>query len=504
MAEFIDQVTLRLRAGDGGNGCVSVRREKFKPLGGPDGGNGGNGGDIIVEATPQVTTLLDYHRRPHRSSGNGSPGMGDSRSGASGEDVVLPVPVGSVVTSSDGRVLADLAEPGMSLVVARGGRGGLGNQALASPKRKAPGFSLLGTPGDQVDVVVELKTVADIALVGFPSAGKSSLIAALSEAKPKIADYPFTTLHPNLGVVEAGEIRFTIADVPGLIEGASEGKGLGLEFLRHVERCAALVHVIDLATIEPGRDPVSDFDVILGELHNYEVSSDQVPLGERPALIALNKMDVPEAKELADMVHDEFVQRGFPVFQISAVARQGLDQLRYAMSELVVVYREKVAEQEATRPRIVRRPIPVDTPDYRVLKEHTSDGPRFRILGDKPEKFVHQTDFGNEEAIGYLSDRLDALGIDDALFAAGAIPGDTVVVGSGARMEFDWEPTLQGAADVQRAPRGLDERLADRRRPTRAERREDYYERMDEKALAREQLDEEKEAGIWRDDPDTQ
>ena len=503
MAEFIDHVTLHLRAGDGGNGCVSVRREKFKPLGGPDGGNGGNGGDIILQATPQVTTLLDYHRRPHRSSGNGTAGMGDSKSGAMGEDVVLPVPVGSVVTTREGEPVADLAEPGMSVVVARGGRGGLGNQALASPRRKAPGFALLGTPGESVDVVIELKTVADIALVGFPSAGKSSLIAALSQAKPKIADYPFTTLHPNLGVVEAGDTRFTIADVPGLIEGASEGKGLGLEFLRHVERCAALVHVIDMATLEPGRDPLSDFEVIQEELRNYTVSQDQTPLLERPALIALNKVDVPDADDLAEMVTASFVERGYKVFPISAVTRKGLEPLSYAMAELVITHRAQVAEEHAARPRIVRRPTPVDTPDFRIVKESTSDGPRYRILGEKPEKFVAQTDFGNEEAIGYLSDRLDALAIDDALFAAGAIPGDTVVIGPGAQMEFDWEPTLAGSAETQRAPRGQDERLTDRRRPTRSERREDYYERMDEKALAREELAREKEAGIWRDDSDT-
>jgi GTP-binding protein len=503
MAEFIDQVTLHLRAGDGGHGCVSVHREKFKPLGGPDGGNGGNGGDIILESTPQVTTLLDYHRRPHRTSGSGTPGMGDSKYGASGEDVVLPVPVGSVITTPAGDLIADLQEPGMRLVVARGGRGGLGNQALASPKRKAPGFALYGTPGDAIDVVIELKTVADIALVGFPSAGKSSLIAALSQAKPKIADYPFTTLHPNLGVVEAGDIRFTVADVPGLIEGASEGKGLGLEFLRHVERCAALVHVIDLATLEPGRDPISDFDVIQEELRKYSVGADQVPLGDRPALIALNKMDVSEAGDLANMVEQEFVDRGYKVFPISAVSRVGLDALSYAMAELVIAHRAAEVEAQAVRPRIVKRPQAVDTPDFVVVKEHTPDGPRFRILGDKPERFVAQTDFGNEEAIGYLSDRLDALAIDDALFAAGAIPGDTVVIGPGAQMEFDWEPTVARGPEAQRAPRGQDERLMDRRRPTRSERREEYHERMDEKALAREQLAEEKEAGIWRDDSDT-
>src|SRR3954449_8021732 len=277
MITFVDEVTLHLHAGHGGNGCVSVRREKFKPLAGPDGGNGGNGGDIILVADPQVTTLLGYHRGPHpssdkgqpgrgdhphryrrgphRSSDNGQPGMGDHRHGSSGAPLELPVPVGTVVKDEDGAELVDLDTPGMRFVVAPGGQGGLGNASLATPKRKAPGFALLGTPGWEGDVRLELKTVADVALVGFPSAGKSSLIAALSAARPKIADYPFTTLHPNLGVVEAGSVRYTVADVPGLIEGASEGKGLGLEFLRHVERCSALLHVLDCATPDPAQDP---------------------------------------------------------------------------------------------------------------------------------------------------------------------------------------------------------------------------------------------------------
>jgi len=295
---FIDRVVLHLSAGHGGRGCVSVHREKFKPLGGPDGGNGGNGGDIVLVAEPRVTTLLDYHRRPHRTSESGSPGMGDNRHGASAATVELPVPVGTVVSSADGQQIADLNEPGMSVVVAPGGRGGLGNQALATPKRKAPGFALLGTHGFEGDVVIELKTVADVALVGFPSAGKSSLIAAMSQARPKIADYPFTTLQPNLGVVEAGEVRFTIADVPGLIEGASEGKGLGLDFLRHIERCSVLVHVIDLATLEPGRDPMSDFEIIRNELAAYPVPEGQIPLIERPQIVALNKLDVPDSESM--------------------------------------------------------------------------------------------------------------------------------------------------------------------------------------------------------------
>src|SRR5665647_3943988 len=260
VATFVDHVVLHATGGDGGNGCASIRREKFKPLAGPDGGNGGNGGDVVLEVDPQVTTLLEYHHSPHRRARSGTEGMGNDRDGAKAADVVLKVPDGTVVKSPRGEVLVDLVGAGTRLVIAAGGRGGLGNAALASPKRKAPGFALLGEPGEHADVVLELKTIADVALVGFPSAGKSSLIAAMSAARPKIADYPFTTLVPNLGVVQAGASRFTVADVPGLIPGASEGKGLGLEFLRHIERCAVLVHVLDCATLEPDRDPISDLD----------------------------------------------------------------------------------------------------------------------------------------------------------------------------------------------------------------------------------------------------
>ncbi|HEX2551816.1 MAG TPA: GTPase ObgE, partial [Nocardioidaceae bacterium] len=249
---FVDRVTLHVTAGRGGNGVASVHREKFKPLGGPDGGNGGPGGSVILRVDPDVTTLVDFHHSPHRRAQHGGHGAGGHRNGAHGEDLVLAVPDGTVVSDERGRVLADLVGPGTEMVVAEGGRGGLGNAALASAKRKAPGFALLGEPGDDLDVTLELKVVADVGLVGFPSAGKSSLIAALSRARPKIADYPFTTLVPNLGVVTAGDTTFTVADVPGLIEGASEGRGLGHDFLRHVERCAALVHVIDTATPEPG------------------------------------------------------------------------------------------------------------------------------------------------------------------------------------------------------------------------------------------------------------
>lgn len=490
MVTFVDRVTLHLRAGKGGNGCVSVRREKFKPLAGPDGGNGGHGGDIVLVADPQVTTLLSYHHSPHRAAGNGGFGMGDNRSGAAGEALELAVPVGTVVKDADGSVLTDLVEPGMRFVVAPGGQGGLGNAALASPKRKAPGFALLGTPGWEGDVLLELKTVADVALVGFPSAGKSSLIAAVSAARPKIADYPFTTLHPNLGVVQAGDHRYTVADVPGLIEGASEGKGLGLEFLRHVERCTALVHVLDCATLEPGRDPLSDLDVILDELRNYPVPEGQVPLLDRPQLVALNKVDVPEARDLAELVRPELEARGYRVFEISTVSHDGLRALTFALGDIIAEHRSAQAVA-AVPERIVIRPQGSEK-DFTVRVEGGTYGNIYRILGNKPVRWVQQTDFQNEEAVGFLADRLDKLGVEDALYRAGAVAGATVVIGEGDGIVFDWHPSLSSAAELMTAPRGTDPRLDLNPRRTTSQRRERYHERMDAKAEARAELEAER------------
>jgi len=500
MTTFVDRVVLHLSAGHGGHGCVSVRREKFKPLGGPDGGNGGHGGDIILLSDPQVTTLLDYHHRPHRTSENGSPGMGDSRHGKTAPDVVVPVPVGTVVTRSDGELIADLDKPGMSLLVAPGGRGGLGNEALASRARKAPGFALLGTRGFEGEIHLELKTLADVALVGFPSAGKSSVIAAVSAATPKIADYPFTTLHPNLGVVQAGGVRFTMADVPGLIPGASEGKGLGLEFLRHVERCAVLVHVIDCATLDPGRDPLGDFDVIREELANYELDPEQVPLLERPQVVVLNKVDVPDAKDLAELVTPDFEARGLMVFSLSAVSKEGMEPFLYALGGLVTEHRQKLAAEALTPKRIVVRPKAVNEAPFHVVVEGGTEGSLYRIVGEKPERWVEQTDFTNDEAVGFLADRLMKIGIDEALFEAGATPGAAVIIGAGKGQVFDWEPTLSSAAELMAAPRGTDPRLEENQRATRAQRKQSYHERMDAKARARAELGEEKEAGLWADD----
>ncbi|MEZ5115774.1 MAG: GTPase ObgE [Candidatus Nanopelagicales bacterium] len=451
MTTFVDRVTLHVAAGNGGNGCASIHREKFKPLGGPDGGNGGRGGDVILVVDPSVSSLLDYHRSAHRRAGHGKAGQGSHRHGADADDLVLSVPDGTVVTTEDGEVLADLVGPGTSYVASRGGRGGLGNAALASPRRKAPGFALLGEPGESADLVLELKTVADVALVGYPSAGKSSLVAALSAARPKVADYPFTTLVPHLGVVRAGDVVFTVADVPGLIPGASQGKGLGLEFLRHVERCSVLVHVLDCATLEPGRDPIHDLDVIESELAAYG------GLEGRPRLVALNKVDVPDARDLAELVRPDLEARGLPVFEISAATHEGLRPLTFAMAAEVVAHR--AAEGPATAPRVVITPAPVDDSGFTVTRE----GDLYRVRGARPERWVRQTDFSNDEAVGYLGDRLARLGVEEELLRAGAEAGCTVVIGGDDdAVVFDWEPTVAAGDAAHHGPRGTDHRVEGR------------------------------------------
>lgn len=446
MTTFVDRVVLHVAAGDGGHGCASIHREKFKPLGGPDGGNGGRGGDVVLVVDSQTASLLDYHRSPHRRATHGKPGQGGHRNGADGHDVVLPVPNGTLVLNEDGEVLADMVGEGMRVVIARGGAGGLGNAGLASARRKAPGFALLGEPGDGGDIVLELKTVADVGLVGFPSAGKSSLIAAMSAARPKVADYPFTTLVPHLGVVTAGETVFTVADVPGLIPGASEGKGLGLEFLRHIERCAALVHVLDCATLEPGRDPISDLDTIEAELQAYG------GLDDRPRLVALNKVDVPDGRDLADIVTADLQERGYRVFPISAVSHEGLRELGFAMAAIVRQSRADVVVDEA--PRVVVRPKAVNDAGFTVRKS----GDSFIVRGEKPERWVRQTDFSNDEAVGYLADRLNKIGVEEELLKLGATPGCEVIIGAGDNaVVFDWEPTVDAGAT--QGPRGSDYRF---------------------------------------------
>jgi GTP-binding protein len=468
MVSFVDRVVLHVTSGNGGHGCSSIHREKFKPLGGPDGGNGGRGGNVVLVVDPQVHTLLDFHHHPHQKAGNGRPGAGKNRSGADGEDLVLAVPNGTVVHAPDGAVLADLTGAGARYVVAHGGRGGLGNAALVSPRRKAPGFALLGEPGETLDVVLELKSVADVGLIGFPSAGKSSLIAAMSAARPKIADYPFTTLVPNLGVVSAGETTYTVADVPGLIPGAAQGKGLGLDFLRHIERCAVLLHVLDCATLDPGRDPISDLAAIEAELAQYSASLGD--LAGRPRLVALNKVDVPDAAELAELVGPELAERGYRVFAISAVSHAGLRELSFALAELVAEHR--AGQQALQAAPIVLSPAAIDDSGFTVTQD-PEDPAAFVVRGRKPERWVRQTQFDNDEAVGFLADRLARLGVEDELARLGALPGATVTIGdyvfdfapTGELAEQAYSPTRRGTDErlSQSGRRGADERLADKR-----------------------------------------
>ncbi len=465
MSRFVDRAVIHVAAGDGGHGCVSVHREKFKPLGGPDGGNGGRGGDVVLVVDPGVHTLLDFYYRSQAMACGGKQGQGGNRNGAGGDDLELRVPDGTVVLTPDGEVLADLMGAGTRFVAAAGGSGGLGNAALASKARKAPGFALLGEPGESRDLVLELKSVADVGLVGFPSAGKSSLVSVLSAARPKIADYPFTTLVPNLGMVTAGETVFTVADVPGLIPGASQGKGLGLEFLRHIERCAVLVHVVDCATVAPGRDPLSDVDALERELAAYTPLLGG-ELASRPRLVVLNKIDVPDARELAELVRPEFAGRGLLVHCVSTVTTEGLRELTFALGAAVRQYRASLPPAEPTR--VVLRPSAVGESGFAVTAD--PDQPEgFIVRGARPERWVRQTNFDNAEAVGYLADRLARLGVEDALASAGARPGCPVTIGD---VTFDWEPaTPAGAAAVRLGGRGTDWRLGSDERVGAAQRK---------------------------------
>lgn len=457
---FVDRVKLTVQAGNGGHGCASVRREKFKPLGGPDGGNGGRGGSVTFRVDEAVTTLVEYHRQSVRRATNGQPGKGDNQHGANGEDIVLTVPPGTLITDAEtGTVLADLTAEGEEFVAAAGGHGGLGNAALASSSRKAPGFALLGEEGEERLLQLELKVVADVGLVGFPSAGKSSLVAAISRARPKIADYPFTTLVPNLGVVVAGDVTYTVADVPGLIEGASMGKGLGFDFLRHIERCQAIVHVIDLGTYEPGRDPVADLEVIEAELAAHGGLEDRV------RLVALNKMDLPDAPVLAEMARAELEKHGHRVFEISTKTGEGLNELKFTMAKIVEARRaslpEPVEERPVLRPKAVGRVA--KEPEFTIVKKGDGEGGfLWRVRGTKPERWIRQTDFNNPEAVGYLADRLNRLGVENELLRIGARPGDAVAIGGEDAVVFDFAPQVDIGAEILYR-RGEDARLEEER-----------------------------------------
>ena len=415
---------------------------------------------MILRVVENLNSLVEYHRQSVRRATNGQPGRGDHQHGAKGEDVILAVPAGTVVSdAATGEHLADLTGSGEEYVAAVGGKGGLGNEALATSARKAPGFALLGEDGESRLIQLELKVLADIGLVGFPSAGKSSLIAAISRARPKIADYPFTTLVPNLGVVVAGDLTYTVADVPGLIEGASLGKGLGFDFLRHIERCQAIVHVIDLGTWEPGREPVADLDVIEGELAAHG------GLEDRDRLVVLNKLDLPDAPELAELARPELEKRGYRVFEVSTKTGEGLNALKFAMARIVETHRAARATEEP--PRKVLRPKPVGRisadDSFTIVKQGDGEGGfLWRVRGAKPERWIRQTDFNNAEAVGYLADRLNRLGVEEKLLELGAREGDAVAIGGDDAVVFDFAPQVETGAEIL-SRRGDDPRLESER-----------------------------------------
>jgi GTPase len=427
---FIDEVKINVKGGKGGSGVTSFERQPYEPRGRPDGGDGGHGGSVILRASHDVATLIDYHHRPHRSAERGRHGEGDLRRGADGADVVLTVPVGTVVKDADGTVLTDLAADGAEFVAATGGRGGRGNAAFRTSRRRAPRFHELGEPPQERWIVLELKLVADVALVGFPNAGKSSLIARLSAAKPKIADYPFTTLAPNLGVVQTEDLDYVIADVPGLIEGASTGKGLGHQFLRHVERAGVLVHVLDCASYEQ-RDPREDLATVLAELERY-----QRDLLDRPALVFLNRTDADP--DTAEIVRPDLEADGWEVIAGSAVTGAGVDLLRHRMGALVTLAREEHRASEAAE-TVLSRPVlrPVSDADP-ITIERTGDG--WRVDSERVRRWVVMTDLGNDEAVKYLQGRLLRAGVEAGLLEAGAQRGDEVEM---AGFVFDFEPDLE-------------------------------------------------------------
>ena len=422
---FVDEVTVEVAAARGGDGVTSFHREKYRPKGGPDGGDGGRGGDVVLVAEPGISTLVEYRFHPHQRAGRGQHGQGSNRTGAGGEDRVLPVPVGTIVKDEDGRVLADLASPGMRFLAARGGRGGRGNAALSGPGRRVAHFHERGEPGVSRRLRLELRVLADAGLVGFPNAGKSSLVRRVSAARPKVAGYPFTTLEPVLGVVRAGEHDFVLADVPGLVPGAAAGKGLGYRFLRHVTRSAVLVHVIDLAPVEPGRDPESDLAALEAELAAYDPD-----LADRPALVVANKIDLPEGRARLPEAEAAAARRGLACHAVSAATGEGLQALVYALGETVATARAARPVPEAPAELlVVESEAPIE-----VVREE--DG-RLRVRGERPERWVAMTDLGNPDGVAYLQRRLSRAGVDELLAAAGARPGDEVVVGDAA---FEFQP----------------------------------------------------------------
>ena len=425
---FVDKVKISVKGGRGGDGVTAFERQPYEPRGRPNGGDGGHGGSVVLQATSDVATLLDYHHRPHRAAERGRNGEGDLRRGHDGADVVLPVPVGTVVRDEGGQVLTDLVIDGETFTAAAGGRGGRGNAAFRTSQRRAPRFHEFGEPPQERWIILELKLMADVALVGFPNAGKSSIIARLSAAKPKIADYPFTTLVPNLGVVRTEDTDFVVADVPGLIEGASDGKGLGHQFLRHVERAGVLVHVLDCATYEQ-RDPREDLRTVCDELQRY-----QGDLLERPVVVFLNKTDADA--DTAEIVRPDLEADGWEVLAGSAVTGAGMDLLRHRMAALVTLVRAQRKEAQ-DEDQVLARPVlrPLGESDAIEVTAHNG---AWQVRSPRVERWVVMTDLENEEAVRYLQSRMVRAGVEQALEDAGAVRGDSVEI-AGAVFDFDPE-----------------------------------------------------------------
>lgn len=422
---FYDYAKIYVKGGDGGNGAVAFRREKYVPHGGPSGGDGGRGGDLIFVADRNLHTLIDFRYRKHYKAKRGEHGRGKNQHGRGAEDLVVRIPVGTVIRDVEGTFTIDLNKHGQRVVIARGGKGGRGNARFATAKLQAPRFAEKGDPGEEYWLELELKLLADVGLVGFPNAGKSSLLSRISAARPKVADYPFTTLDPGLGVVEAGEESFVVADLPGLIEGAHEGAGLGHRFLRHVERTRVLVLVVDTAGTE-GRDPREDVRVIRRELELYNPD-----LAERPLVIAANKIDLPEAAENLTLLQKDFPE--LKIYPISAVVGTGVQELLYHLADILEEEQEPEPEAESQSEEV--RVVTVEEQDERSFSI-TREAGAFRILGKGIERLVRRLDLENPDALNYFHHMLALMKVDEALRQEGVKTGDTVRIGE---FEFEWQ-----------------------------------------------------------------
>lgn len=435
MSMFLDQVTIDVKAGKGGDGMVAFRREKYVPDGGPAGGDGGRGGDVILVVDEGLRTLMDFRFNRHFKAQPGENGMSKGMHGRGAEDTYIKVPQGTTVRDADtGALLGDLLEQGQTLTIAKGGRGGRGNIRFASPKNPAPELAENGEPGQERKIELELKVLADVGLVGFPSVGKSTLLSVISSARPKIGAYHFTTLVPNLGMVTTSDGRsFAVADLPGLIEGASQGVGLGTQFLRHIERTRVILHVIDMSGME-GRDPYEDYQTI-----NQELATHNLRLLERPQIIVANKMDMPESEEnlvkfkeqLAKEQTDEFADP-LPIFPISGVTRKGIDALLSATADLLEVTPEFLLYDEEIEEEVVQYGFHSDEPEFTIDRDPDAT---WILSGEKIEKLFQMTNFDHDETVMRFARQLRGLGVDEALRARGAKDGDIVRIGN---FEFEF------------------------------------------------------------------